>query len=295
MRETPQLVDPNPLRECYEPRFPNSYAELKRMKREKEQRDLAERQRQDKAKLMVDEERRMLEQRAALLAPALFNQPSLDVSRIDADELHRRRVAMSSKLGIKAAEDLEKQQHEFNVKQRQEVKKQRTMSMLANFGVEEGKAMGDSSLVGPLEMRRTSQGSVIIAPSTPTVDSKKPPLKGKAAATILVRNFKPTIDESLSLDIQTECAKYGLVKSVRILDLGSTGIDRGFSEFECVRVLVRFDNVLNAVRAAEALHWRLFDGRRLCVAYFPTALFDKGTYEPHPDEEKLSPEMLNAV
>jgi hypothetical protein len=136
-----------------------------------------------------------------------------------------------------------------------------------------------------LEPSRMAAGGSVLAEAK---GAQRPPVTGRPSMTLLLRNVaggKVEDPESLRQDIQLECAKYGVVKLVRVHQLDQ--LPEGWAPGESVRVLVKFESAAVALKASSNLHWRHFDGRRLIVSFFPFHAFEQGEYGPAAGEERV--------
>lgn len=108
----------------------------------------------------------------------------------------------------------------------------------------------------------------------------KPALTGKPSSTIVLRNLvsRGHVDPQLQADLQGECARFGVVRGLVMHELAASH-PLSLADAEAVRVFVRYDSVAAAFKAGEALNGRLFDGRRVAAAFYPTLLFDGGKFE----------------
>ncbi|KAL5336703.1 hypothetical protein BJX70DRAFT_371712 [Aspergillus crustosus] len=83
--------------------------------------------------------------------------------------------------------------------------------------------------------------------------------------TIFVGNLFYDVTAS---DLKRQMSKYGVVQAVRVI-YDTRGISKGFA-------YVQFDTIASAEAAINAMHLRVFEGRRVTVYYAMTSLFPDG-------------------
>jgi hypothetical protein len=226
------------------------------------------------------------------LEKALAQHAPASMADMTPEDMRRLRVAASARLGVQSAMAMERDDHEAAVKERKALgldSSSKASKFLKLMGVGEGQALpaAGGGLTSHLVMEKSAMpggGNVLVQSSGPT----KAQVKGKPSAALLLRNVAApdaTSTDALQLDMQTECAKFGVVKYVRVHQLGT--LPDGWHPGEGVRVFVRFDSVASAFKAAEALHHRVYDGRNIVVSFVPTITVERGELQPTSEEDRL--------
>ena len=296
----------------YDPREPNSYDDVIKRRQDAVKRRRDEEEHAAKLRTAAAAQRAALQEHLdARLPPppapppaafgrhhttgvAAASANSSSSSALTADEIRRQRIAVGSRMGVAGAAELEMEEHEVVLKERKAAAADsgttsRVQRMMAAMGHVEGRGLGKdgSGIAAPLEATKSSllgTSGHIIAPGA--VKPSRPPVRGKPSATLLIRNTcapgRRTPDATLQDDMLSECAKYGVVRGIRVHVEPEESGDCPPAEW--IRVVVRFDSVASAFKASEAIHYRLFDGRHAIVSFFPTSNFDKGIFSRQPDE-----------
>lgn len=227
----------------------------------------------------------------ARAAREIIGEPSQGGSAVTPEELRRQRVALSAKMGVGAALELERDEHAAAMHERSvggtDVRS-KARALLAKRAAAAGNTDGPGAGLSGLTLEKSELGGhQIVAQSAP----KKAPVKGKPSTCLLLRNVHGGYDlpeaasDVLLMDMQSECAKHGVVKATRVHTIE---LQPGWLPTERVRVLVRFDNRVAAFKAATALQGRLYDGRELVISFFPLPQFERGELGPTDDEERLT-------
>lgn len=258
----------------YDPRVPNTYDQLKR----------------------TEIAARVAAQTAVPAAPTKIvedvhdNLPSVFTSSmpLTAEDMRRQRLSVSARLGVQVAADMHKEEHEAALRERREggsSAASKAAAFLLSAGGNDAAPAGAGSLASHLVLQKSSLlgGTHAFVPA-PVI--KQAP-KGKPSATVLLRNIASPADDfaALQTDIQSECARFGVVRAVRIATVQP---EAGWHEGEGVRVLVRFDTVAAAFKACEGLDARVYNGSSVHVSFFPTAQFDKGEFGPAENEIRVA-------
>ena len=261
----------------YDPRYPNVYSE-----------DLAnedpllearlQRQRAQERARQLDTEK---QQRDRLMEA----KTSQNLSGLTADELVKRRLEMSAKIGIDSAQ--KQQQEEVELKHRQqkmqgEDKTSKLHKLMSKLGG------GGSELSGSLTLASSglaAGGHSIVETAPPTFVAPGPTAKaiiGKPSTVLrLINVATETSDPALEGEIAEEARQYGHVKKV-LIHKGSPVVnpeDGTVSTTHPPYVFIQFDTIANGFKAAEAISGKSFDGRKVEVAFYPKARFDEGQLE----------------
>jgi hypothetical protein len=271
----------------YDPRLPNSYDSIAAAKRKLRQEVEAA------AAARVAEEAQKgqyVDEHDAAAAVAAGAPMDIDMAP---EALRRHRVEASARLGVQSAIEMQREEHEANLRERKALgldSGSKAKNFLKKLGVTEGQGLtgaGGSGLASHLVLEKANLaagGNVLVEGAGPA----KPVVKGRPSSTLLLRNVtmsRPIDEFALAMDIQNEASKHGVVKAVRVFPLPE--LPEGWAPGELTRVLVRFDTVASAFKAAEALNQRLYDGRHIFVSFYSTAVFDRSEYGPSAEEDRL--------
>ena len=247
-----------------------------------------------------------------------------DLASLTPEELHRRRVTLSARLGIEGAANIEREAAETAARLKAATGQSLAAKATSALGKQGhmGGALAPGGLEAPLKIvggsmvgSGSTYGSIESSKRAREEPSKKTP-QGKPSSTLLIRNIVmptahqqtlPPFDSSLQMSVQQECARYGVVRSVRLhqlppnfrrplkkskLNFGvklpeGAGSNTVLHEAERYRVFVKMDSVAAALKVADELNDRSFGDRLLVVSFYSAALFDQENFLPQPEEIPL--------
>ena len=256
---------------------------------------------EDEAESLRQRQRRLTEE--ALLATASQS--------FSPDEMHRQRVEVSASLGIKAAKEYLDDDADLQNKIKKHEGTDKASKMSRLLGRMEGSAV-DGSVRTVEGLKFTTAGLAagghkITATDSSTSQPKAAPFRGKPSSTLLltgwcspegalsssewsdIDQFTTPLSHSLKLfarHVQQSSGTYGVVRNGRL----------GCADGQW-RLLLRFDSVSSAFRAAEALNgkstaelWERirgnstssapfqYDEGRSQVAFYNTSKYDTGQF-----------------
>jgi hypothetical protein len=260
----------------YDPFVPNDYATFRRAQLEK--RRLAR----------AAEERSELQKSSAPVAPFFDPLALLETFEMSPEEIVRQRIAKSAAMGIRSAQEMERDEEEL----RQKTFKQQQLDSKSRIG----------RLVGQLSQgsNSVSKSQLVFAPSALAAGghvivesdkkSDKLPLRGKPSSTLLFRSAiaHEKLTDDIAFDIQMECGRHGVVRSAKVVDSSALSTDPPPQPSESVRVFIRMDTVASAFKAAEALNGQWLHDIQVVASFFSSTLYDSGSYERQPDEVPAS-------
>ncbi|GBB90520.1 hypothetical protein RclHR1_01750019 [Rhizophagus clarus] len=304
------------LEDDYDPTRPNDYEEYKEIEKRRRDDEIYRRQEERKRQRSMSPERDRRSPRRYFPPPLLYedspqseteNTPPVShtpVSRsppakIDLDMTGEEAFLRRARLSNRTIEETSK-----SPEQKSTSGEDFAHRMMAKYGWQEGQGLGknEQGISEPLAVQKTDIRSGIIINNNPPVKSDSKESENPAnhlpntelpSKVILLTNMvgPGEVDDTLQEETADECnEKYGTVERCLIYEVPH----RKLPDDEAVRIFVKFEDIVAAIRAKKDLNGRFFGGRQVSAQFFDEQRFDRLDLAPSQAELQRSKQKENS-
>ncbi|CAG8494967.1 16006_t:CDS:10 [Rhizophagus irregularis] len=300
------------LEDDYDPTRPNDYEDYKEMEKRRRDDEIYRRQEERKRQRSMSPERDRRSPRRYFPPPLLYedsppseaeNTPPVShtppvarspPAKIDLDMTGEEAFLRRARLSNRTIEETSKSPEQKSTSGGSG--EDFAHRMMAKYGWQEGQGLGknEQGISEPLSVQKTDIRSGIIVNNNPPTksDSKE----NEIAANNLPNTELPSkvgpgeVDDTLQEETADECnEKYGTVERCLIYEVPH----RKLPDDEAVRIFVKFEDIVAAIRAKKDLNGRFFGGRQVSAQFFDEQRFDRLDLAPSQAELQRSKQKEN--
>ncbi|CAI2167217.1 18040_t:CDS:2 [Funneliformis geosporum] len=302
------------LEDDYDPTRPNDYEDYKEVEKRRREDEIYRRQEERKRQKSTSPERDRRSPRRHFPPPPLLydDSPQSEIdntppvarsppAKIDLDMTGEEAFLRRARLSNRAHEETSKSP---------EPKSTAGLGsgedfahrMLTKFGWQEGHGLGrnEQGISEPLAVQKTDvRSGIIVNNNTPGKSEKEgensaryfPDTELPSRVILLTNMVGPgEVDDTLQEETADECnEKYGTVERCLIFEVPHGKIP----DDEAVRIFVKFEDIVAAIRAKKDLHGRFFGGRQVTAQFFDEQKFDRLDLAPSQAELQRSKQKEN--
>ncbi|CAB4442080.1 unnamed protein product [Rhizophagus irregularis] len=307
------------LEDDYDPTRPNDYEDYKEMEKRRRDDEIYRRQEERKRQRSMSPERDRRSPRRYFPPPLLYedsppseaeNTPPVShtppvarspPAKIDLDMTGEEAFLRRARLSNRTIEETSKSPEQKSTSGGSG--EDFAHRMMAKYGWQEGQGLGknEQGISEPLSVQKTDIRSGIIVNNNPPTksDSKENEIAANnlpntelPSKVILLTNMvgPGEVDDTLQEETADECnEKYGTVERCLIYEVPH----RKLPDDEAVRIFVKFEDIVAAIRAKKDLNGRFFGGRQVSAQFFDEQRFDRLDLAPSQAELQRSKQKEN--